>query len=316
MLRFNTKINLNYNTGKRKLSRDEIELYLMCVLPVLFVIVFKYIPIGGIIIAFKDFKYNLGVFGSKFVGLENFKYILTSNDFVMLLKNTLVNNFMIIVVGMVAQVLTAIMLYEIQSRIKVKVFQTFLIIPYFISWVLVGYIVYSLLNPAYGAVNSLLESVGLKTVDWYSEPKYWLPILVIVSVWKNIGKGSIVYYASMMGIDSALFEAAKIDGAKHRHLIKYIIMPELMPLIVMFFILDVGKIFNSDFGLFYFVPRNMGALYSVTDVFDTYVFRQLRFNNNICISSATSLLQSVAGFVLVLLTNTITKKIDPDKSIF
>lgn len=301
---------------KFKLNKRHLQLYSFCVIPMLLVFLFNYLPMFGIIIAFKDYKYNKGIFGSKWVGLNNFDFLFKSNDFFRITWNTLELNFIFIIVGTVAAVLVALLMFGIKSRGASKVYQTVLITPHFMSWVIVSYIVYAFLNPSYGMINKIIEALGGQAVDWYSTPGAWTYILAICYVWKHVGMDSVVYYAALMGLDSSLFEAAQIDGANRRQIAWNITIPSLIPLITVLTILKIGNIFRADFGLFYQVTRNVGTLYARTDVIDTYVYRTMREIGDMGMSSAVGLLQSFVGFVLVMVTNAIAKKVDPENSLF
>ena len=297
-------------------DKEFLQLLSMISIPALLVFVFNYVPMAGIIIAFKNYKYNLGIFGSKWVGLKNFKAFLTSYDFPILLKNTVFNNVLFIFFGIVAAVVTALLLYEVTSRLRTKIFQTVMILPHFVSWVLVSYLVYIFLAPETGLLNHLLSTVGIKGPEWYTIPEAWPIILTIVSIWKHFGMDSVVYYAALMGIDASILEAADIDGATKLQKIWHIVLPTIRPLVIMLTILKVGNIFRADFGLFYNVTRNVGTLYDTTDVFDTYIFRMTREQGNFPMASASGLMQSVVGFITVVITNKISKKIDPNSGIF
>ena len=307
---------------KKKLITDKFDkknhyqLCLMCVLPVFLVLVFSYLPMGGMIIAFKDYRYDLGILGSKWVGLDNMIYFLKTNDFWNITANTLYLNSIFIVVGMSSSIALAVLLFEITSRKCVKVYQTILITPFFMSWVIVGYISYGFLSPEYGLMNTIIQKMGMDPVSWYTTPEAWPWILTIFSTWKSVGMDSIYYYAALMGIDKTYFEAARIDGANKMTMIRKIVIPELVPLIILLFIMRIGGIFNADFGLFYQLTRDVGALYSTTDVIDTYIFRTMRVLGDMSLSSAVGVLQSVVGFILVLITNYAAKKIDPSSGIF
>lgn len=310
------KLEVGIQQKKRKITTYEWQLYSLLIIPVLLVFIFSYIPMGGIIIAFKDYKYNLGILGSEWIGLDNFKFFFVSDAFARITWNTLYMNFLFIVIGHAAAVFVAILLFEIRSRTATKIFQTVLITPHFISWVVVAYIVYAFLNSNYGVVNSIINSMGGKTVDWYAKPDYWPFILVVCNTWKHIGMNSVMYYAGLMGIDSTLFEAAEVDGANRIQIIKNIILPLLVPIMTILIILAIGGIFRADFGLFYNVPRNIGLLFDKTDVIDTYIFRAMRELGDMGMSAAVGLLQSVVGFVMVMLTNAASKKINPDNALF
>ena len=297
-------------------DRDFLQLLSMIFIPTLLVFIFNYIPMYGIIIAFKNYKYNLGIFGSKWSGLGNFISFVKSQHFPILLRNTLVNNVLFIAFGVMAALLVAILLHEVTSRLKTKIFQTILILPNFVSWVLVSFLVYIFLSPYSGILPTIFQKLGLPEVSWYSTPNAWPIILTIVFIWKHVGMDSVVYYAALMGMDNSLLEAASIDGANRRQIIKNIILPTLRPLVIMLTILKIGNIFRADFGLFYNVPRDVGILYEWTDVFDTYIFRMTRNEGNFSIAAAAGLMQSVVGFICVVFTNKISKKIDPDSGIF
>lgn len=302
--------------SKNPLFADYWQLYVMCFIPMLFTFVFSYLPMGGIIVAFKNYTYADGIFGSEWCGFKNFEFFLKSSDFLNVTWNTLYMNVIFIFFGTVSALTVAILLYMISSRKATKVFQTLLITPHFLSWVVVAYMLYAIINPEFGLLNTFREKMGLEVIDYYSKPGVWPYILTIANVWKGVGMDSVIYYAALMGISQDLFEAADIDGASTWNKIRYIIMPELKTLIVMLIILKIGHILRADFGLFYQLPQDVGALYSTTDVLDTYIFRTMRVLGNMGMSSAAGLLQSAVGFVLVVCTNAVVKKIDPDSSLF
>ena len=303
---------------RRSMLRDseQMSLLSMCLIPALFVFVFSYLPMYGLILAFKNFNYADGILGSPWAGLANFEFLVNSVTFWRMIRNTLGMNFLMIGIGTMVNVAVALMLFEIHSRKKIKTYQTLMLLPYFISWVIVSYIVYALLNPSFGVVNSILKSLGIEGIAWYDEPKYWPFILVFVSIWKGVGMGCVIYYASLMGLDPSLFEAAAIDGATKFQRVRHITIPSLIPIIVIQLILSVGHIMRADFGLFYQIPRDSGLLYPVTDVLDTYIYRVLKEQNNMSLSAVTSFLQSFVSAALVLVTNYVVKKIEPDNALF
>lgn len=301
---------------RAKLSRNQWELISMSILPLLFVVVFNYIPMAGVVIAFKDYRYDKGIFGSKWVGLDNFIYFFKTSDFWNVTKNTLVMNIGFISVGMICAIALAILFYEVKSKRAIKTYQTLSIVPHFLSWVVVGYIGYAFLQPSYGLVNKVLTSLGFAAVDWYNTPKVWPAILILLSIWKHAGMDCIIYYATMMGIDSSLYEAADLDGAGRWQKIRHVTLPCLVPVIVILGIMKIGNIFRADFGLFYQMTRDIGALYETTDVLDTYIYRTMRVVGDMSASSAMGLLQSVVGFILVIVTNRIVRKIDDSLSLF
>ena len=312
------KMELSRVEVKKKQSRTKrrVELYSMAAIPLLLVFVFSYIPMFGVIIAFKNYKFNKGIFGSDWCGLDNFKFLFVSNDFTNAVKNTLLMNFLFIAIGILAALIVAILLFNLKSRMATKVYQTVLITPNFLSWVIASYMVYALLQPQNGMINTVLENIGLQRVDWYSKPGVWPAILVIASIWKHVGMDSVMYYAALMGVDESLLEAAEIDGASTFKKVYHIMVPTIVPLIVMLTILKIGGIFRADFGLFYQLPRNLPALYSTTDVVDTFVFRSMRELGDMGMSAAAGLLQSFIGFVMVLLTNHLSKKISEEGALF
>jgi len=310
------KKRISIITKRKKLTGDELQLYSLCAIPMLLVFVFNYLPMGGIIIAFKNYKFDKGIFGSEWVGFRNMEFFLKSNEFAKLVRNTLGLNALFIIVGIVAAMAVAILLFRLKSRLSTKIFQTTLITPNFLSWVIVSYMAYALLNPSYGVLNSILKFVGLQGIDWYNTPGAWPFILTLAGVWKCVGMDSVIYYAALMGIDSTLFEAADIDGASNWQKFCNIIIPSLTPLLSILTIMKIGGIFYSDFGMFYQLTRDVGSLYNATDVVDTYVFRTMRVIGNMGMGSAIGLLQSIVGITLVLTTNWVSKKIDSEIGLF
>lgn len=289
----------------------------MMILPgFLLVLVFSYIPMFGVILAFKNFNPNLGILASKWVGLDNFKFFFQSNDFLILMRNTVLYALWFILLCNVTNIIFAIMCYNIKKTWALKYYQTTSILPTFMSIVLVSYIVYLILSPANGVLNNILSVFGINPIDWYSEPKYWPVILSIVKVWNGIGYGSLLYYATMVGIDESLFEAAEIDGANKLHQIIHIIIPEIMGLLCLQIIMGVGYAMSGDFGLFYQIPRNIGLLYPTTDILNTYIFRALQTGSSMGRTTAIGLFQSVAGVILLVICNSVIKKIDEEKSMF
>ncbi len=309
------EIKVNKNLRKRKIIKT-CQVYSLGIIPLILIFIFNYIPMFGIIIAFKDYKYSDGIFGSRWVGFDNFELFVRSKDFALLVRNTVGLNALFIVAGVIAALLLAILLYELTSRLSTKIFQTILITPNFLSWVVVAYMGYAILHPMHGTLNGLIGKFGIAPVDWYSTPGAWPFILLVASVWKHFGMDSVIYYAALMGIDTSLFEVAKIEGATWWQKVRYVILPSLTSLITILTILKIGGIFRADFGLFYQLTRNVGKLYEVTDVMDTYIFRTMRELGDMSISSAAGLLQSVVGFILVMTTNAVVKKLDPDRALF
>lgn len=313
------KTTLAAGTAKRKkhfMSRDELQMYSLCVIPIILVIMFSYLPMSGIIMAFKNYRYDLGIFGSEWVGLNNFKVFLMGGEFPRLVRNTVGMNLLIIFAEIIAALFIAVLLFNLTSRRAVKTYQTIFILPFFVSWVMVAYVVYALLAPNEGTINQLLALLGFEKVNWYSEPKYWPAILTICSVWKNVGMKSIYYYAALMGVDETLFEAAEVDGASPMQKTTKIMIPCILPTIVILFIMSIGGIFGGDFGLFYQVPKNIGALYETTDVITTYNFRTMKVVGNMGLATAISLFSSVVGIIMVLITNKLSTRVDEDLGLF
>lgn len=303
---------------KNELIKDTIKnkgLLLLAIPGLLFLLAFNYLPMVGIIIPFKNIDFAKGILGSDWAGFDNFRFLFSSDDILRATTNTIISNLLFIVATLIFSMAFALILFEL-GRNAVKIYQTALFVPYFLSWVVISYVVYIILNPDMGILNQLLKVFGVEAVNWYSDPKHWRLILVIANLWKNAGYYTILYYTALMGIDSSYFEASEIDGASRLRQIRSISIPLLSPLIMLLVLLQIGKIFFSDFGLFYFIPKDSGALYPVTDVIDTFVFRSLKNNPDLGMTAAASLYQTTVGFILVLIANKITKKINPELAIF
>ena len=314
--------NGTVRTKKRKIDASDIQLYTLCAIPILLVILFKYVPMFGIVIAFKKYDFRGGIWGSPWVGFKNFEFFFKSDILLQLVRNTLGNNILFISFGILSSLVVAILLFELKSRTATKIFQTILITPHFMSWVIVAYMVLAILSPTSGFLNAIMTSLGIidKPIDWYSKPNAWPIILTITSVWKSVGMDSVVYYASLMGIDTSLFEAAEVDGANKWQRTIHIVVPSLVPLIVILTILKIGGIFHADFGLFYNVTQDgaNGNLYETTNVIDTWTFRAFKegTGDSYGQSSAMGLMQSIIGIILVLSTDALSKKIDKDLGLF
>ncbi len=283
---------------------------------ILFFLVFSYLPMIGVIVAFKDFNVRDGIFYSPWSGFRNFEFFLKSQDMFRLVKNTLLLNFIFIITSTVIQIAFAMMMNELKSRLFVKFTNSVMFLPYFISWVIAGYFVYALLNMDYGLLNSWLAGFGLEPVEWYNKPEYWPFILTLANLWKVTGYGCVIYTASITGISEEYYEAATVDGANRWQQAFRITLPMIKPLIIILTLLSLGKIFYSDFGMFYNLTRNAGTLYSTTDVMDTYVYRALRVTGDFGMSAAAGLFQSIIGFVLVLASNQLVRKIDNENALF
>lgn len=291
-------------------------LLLMCIPAVIFFFLFNYMPLPGIYVAFVKYNYRDGIFGSRFIGLDNFKFLVTSGELWNLTKNTILYNLAFIILGNALAVFVAILLNELQSKMFKKVSQTILFLPYFISQVLVGLLVFNLLNFDTGFVNGVLTSLGLEKWQPYSDPNVWPVLLVVIYLWQQTGYNSVVYFASIMGIDGEMMEAAKVDGANGFQRIRYIILPSLKPTIVILLLFALGGIVKGNFGLFYNIVGTNPILYPTTDIIETYVYRATMTNFNFSTASAVGFYQSVVGFVIVMTVNYIVKKIEPDYSLF
>ena len=297
---------------RKRWTSDDTELTLLGLPAAIWYAVFCYLPMFGLIIAFKNFKITPGrgflysLFHSDWAGFDNFKFFLTSNTFTMLLRNTLLYNILFIVLNIVIPVTLAVLINQIYSRI----------FPHFLSWVVVSYFVYAFLNPDKGLMNTIIQALGGDKIMWYSQPKWWPLILTFMQVWKSMGYNMVVYLASITGIDSTLYEAATLDGATKWQQTKYITLPALKPIIVMMFILNVGHIFYSDFGLFYRVTQGVpNSLYNVASTFDTYVYQALQSNVTIGRTAAAGLFQAACCCATVLVANFIVSKIDEESAI-
>lgn len=290
-------------------------LTLLALPAVAFLFVFSYIPLYGLVLPFKNYDYSLGFFKSPWAGLTNFKFLMNNSAVVVATRNTILYNVAFIILGLIASVAIALMLYEMKAKF-VKTYQTILFLPYFISWVVAAYAAKVFLDIDYGMFNHILKAFGKTGVMWYNEPGYWPAILIVAEIWKGMGYNAIIYYAALMGTDRSLFEAATLDGANKLQQVWYISIPSIKPMIIIMTILKIGKIFYGDFGLFYNFTLNSSLLYSTTDIIDTYVYRSLITLGDVGMSSAAGFYQSVLGFILVVATNYVVNKIDSESALF
>lgn len=298
---------------KKKYSfRRYLPLYIMMIPGMIYLIINNYIPMGGLIIAFKRFNYAQGIWKSPFVGLNNFKFLFSGNDSFLIMRNTVLYNAVFIVLGTILSVALAIMLNSVRQKFLAKAYQTIILVPYLISIVIVSSMAFAFLSQDKGFINNTLGSA----IGWYSEPKYWPFILTLIYLWKNAGYTAIIYYTSILSIDPSLYEAAKVDGATGWGIVKNVTLPSIRPTIITMVLLLVGKIFYSDFGLFYQVPMNSGPLINATSTIDTYVYRALTSLNDVGRASAAGFVQSILGFILVFAANYIVNKIDKDSALF
>lgn len=295
---------------------DSKVLLLMCLPAVAFFLVFSYAPMPGIWIAFTNFNYRDGIFGSPFVGLQNFEFLIKSGQLWLLTRNTVLYNIAFIVLGNILQIALAIMLNEIRLKYFKKVSQTIMFLPYFISVVLIGVIAFNLFNYDTGAINALIEATGGDPVKIYSTAGLWPFIIVGVHLWQSTGYGSIVYFAAIMGIDKTLFEAAAIDGASAWQRIRYVILPSLKPTFIILLLFSMGGIMHGNFGLFWNLVGNNAQLFATTDIIETSVYRMVMTQNNFTTSTAVGLYQSIFGFALVMLANWIVRRMNKDYALF
>lgn len=309
-------MNIEVRKKIRRLNRYT-PLYLMMLPGIIYIIINNYIPMFGLQIAFKQYNYTKGISGSKFVGFKNFEFLFKTKEAFVITRNTLCYNAVFIILGTILAILVAILLNEIKEVRLKKLYQTIILIPFLISMVVVSYLAYAFLSSDSGFINnSILIPLGMKPIAWYSTPKYWPFILTSVHLWKGFGYTSIIYFATLVGIDKGYYEAAAIDGASRWMQIKHITLPCLKPTIITLTLMSIGRIFYSDFGLFYQVPLNSGLLVDVTNTIDTYVYRGLISLNNVSMTSAAGFYQSIVGFVLVLTANFVVKKVSEENALF
>lgn len=307
---------------RHRWTRDDTELGLLGLPTFIWYVLFSYLPMFGLIIAFKKYQifprqsFLANLFMSDWVGFDNFKFFINNNTFGMLLRNTLLYNLVFIILNIVIPVALAMMINELYSKRKSKVYQTMMFFPHFLSWVVVSYFVFAFLSPDKGLMNKIVIALGGEKIMWYSEPTYWPFILVFMNLWKGVGYNMVVYLATITGIDQSLYEAAMLDGATKWQQAKYITLPLMKTILITMFILNVGKIFYSDFGLFWQVTQGVpNSLHNVASTFDTFIYSALQGSTPIGRTAAASLFQSVCCCATILLANFIVSKIDPDSAI-
>ncbi|CAM4296731.1 ABC transporter permease subunit [Paenibacillus alkaliterrae] len=290
--------------------------YILVLPAAVYTIIFGYLTMPYMLIAFQKFNYKTGIFGSPWIGFDNFKFFFSSSRAWQITFNTIKLNLLFIVFGTLVALILAILFNELRSRLFSKITQSTILFPHFLSWVVVSYILYSIFSTDYGIANRTLTSLNLSSVNWYSSPEYWTAILVGSSVWKDIGISLVIYLAAITGIDGSYYEAGRIDGANRWQLIRHITIPLLFPTIIILSLLALGKIMYGSFDMIYAIVKDNGLLYPTTDVIDTYVFRSLRNIGNPAQAMAIGLYQAVVGFILVYGSNKIVKKINPDNALF
>ncbi len=314
------KKNIKCMSGDKKsffeTFKKSLPLTLMALPALIVIILFKYLPLAGLLLAFKRFNVRQGIFGSMFVGFDNFKFLFQTSDAWVITRNTILYNGLFILLDVVLAVSIAIGLNELLNKRRAKIYQTIFMAPYFLSWVVVSFMAYSLFSVDNGLFNHLLSFLGLPEVNWYSATGKWPFILTFFQIWKTVGYSTVMYLSSLTAISNDYYEAAIIDGATKWQQIKNITIPCLKPMMIVLVILAIGRIFYADFGLFYQLPRDSGPLYPATQVIDTYVYRALKETGNVGMASAAGLYQSVVGFILVVGANLVVRKIEPDSALF
>ena len=299
-----------------KLLKRYWALYLLALPGIVYLIINNYLPMAGVILAFKKFSFKKGIFASPWNGIDNFKYLFTSKWAGIMFRNTILYNLVFLSLGTIFAVTVAVILNEIRFKKARQIYQTLILIPYLFSMVIAGYIVFAFLSTK-GFINlGLLKPIGAEPVSWYTEDKYWPVILTIVFLWKSFGYQSIVYYATIVGFDASLYEAAMVDGATRWKQLTKITLPLLKPTIVILLLMAIGRMFNSDFGLFYQIPQNSGLLFRTTTTIDTFVYRALMIDNDVGRSLAAGFMQSVLGFIVVMIANAVVRKVESSSALF
>lgn len=310
-------------TGRFSKAKKTLVLLTMVAPAAIWMLLLRYLPMGGLVLAFKQYKVNprnptfLGnLLNSKWVGFDNFKFLFMTNDAWIIIRNTLGYNIVFIILGVIIPVAFAIMMNELTHKFAAKAYQTMMFFPYFLSWVVVSYFLNAFLDGQYGMLPMLQRAAGQTPTNFYTTIGPWPYIIVLANLWKNVGYSTVLYLAAIAGIDTTQYEAAAIDGAGKWQQILHITIPNLRTMIAILFIMNVGKIFNADFGLFYNVPMQNGALFPVTQVMDTYIYYAMRNTGNVSMASAAGLFQNAVGFVCILIANKVVKRLDSESSLF
>jgi putative aldouronate transport system permease protein len=304
--------------ARRSWRKAQWSLTIMLLPALLLLFIFSYLPLVGLLIAFKDYRAYLGLFESPWVGLDNFRFLFSTDEARQAVFNTLSLNALFIITSLLASVLLALLLNEVVQKHPhlTNFYQAVLFFPYLLSYVIVSYFVFAFLNADNGLLNHWLQALGLSPIDWYGSPQYWPAILTIIHLWKGVGFWTIVYFSGILAIDPEYYDAARIDGASKWQQAFYITLPFLLPLIVINVLLAIGKIMYADFGLFFQVTRNTAQLYPTTDVIDTFVYRSLTSLGDVGMAAAAGFYQTVIGFILVLLANWVVRRVDAQKALF
>ena len=299
-----------------KRLRKEIVYYLMALPGLTYLFINNYMPLPGLVLAFKNHNAKDGIWRSPWAGFDNFKYLFMTNDAFVITRNTVLYNLVFITLNTVFGISAAILLSRLRAKRVRNIYQIVMLLPHMISSVIISYLVFSFLGVEHGLINSMLTASGKEAISWYTEKSMWPFIIIFMSQWKGIGYNTVVYLASICGINKTYYEAAVLDGASKWQQIKYITLPLLKPVITILLIMAVGGIFKSDFGLFYQLPQDSGPLYPVTNVLDTYIFRALKTNGELGMSSAAALFQSTVGFILIMIANKLVARVDSENALF
>ena len=292
-------------------------MYIMAAPTVVLLAMFAYAPMAGLVLAFKNYNIHKGIFGSDWCGFKNLEFLFASTDTAIMIRNTILFNIVFLALNTILAVCLSLILGEIYSKKMKKVYQTIYMLPHFLSWAIIAIVLNAFLNPHNGYITNIVENMGYDGVfNAYGIIEIWPPLLVGLNAWKGVGYSAVMYLAVISGISTDYYEAAVLDGASRFQQAWYITIPHLRTIISITLIMSIGSIFRGDFGLFYVVTQNSGQLYPVTTVIDTYVFRALTTMSNVGMPAAVGLLQSVVGFIFVLLANKVVSKIDPDSAMF
>lgn len=301
---------------RRIFRREDVPLYFMALPTVVVLLVFSYVPMLGLVMAFQKLNVAKGIFASEFVGLKNFEFLFSTTDAFIITRNTVCYNLVFIVVNMALAIALSLVMSSLRFTRLAKVYQTVFMMPYFLSWAVVNIVVYAFLDRNSGLVNTVMKSLGKPLGNWYHMKELWPPLLVLINAWKGVGYQTVLYLAVITSINTEYYEAAELDGATKLQQALYITIPHLRFMVGISLILSMASIFRGDFGLFYVVTRNTGTLYPVTDVIDTYIYRSLMYLNDVGMATAAGFYQSAVGLIVVLIVNKIVSKIDPDSAMF
>ncbi len=308
---------IRHPNKRRFFRREDLPLYIMALPTIIFLLMFCYAPMFGLVMAFQDFKVDKGFFGSQFVGLNNFKFLFSSTDAWVITRNTVCYNLAFIVVNTSLAILMSLMLSELHSSKLAKTLQTVYMLPYFLAWTVVAIVLSGFLDRGYGLVNKIIQALGGKgKTDWYKERELWPWLFVFLNAWKGVGYSTVLYLAVISGISNDYYEAAVLDGATKIQQARYITLPHLRTVMCITLIMSLGGIFRGDFGLFYSVTKDNGRLYPVSDVIDTYIYRSLTTMSNAGMTAAAGFYQSVVGFITLITANWVVTKIDSDSAMF